>query len=166
MKINKILLTIITVVMMIATPASATEDNDVVQIVYPLDFPDVKRVHFMLNTLNNLVKHYQKNFIEYEINVVAYGPGLQYTMQGFENTGFVGKPYLTKGGPTGKGTHGRFAALKALAADNLNVYVCENTMAKKNIKNEQLLPYAKVTPGGVLKLIELQYKGAALVKIK
>lgn len=165
MKFNKILLAVVTVFMMVTVPASAEENNEVIKVAYPLDFPEVQRVHFMLNTLNNLVKHYQKNFIEYEISIVAYGPGLQYTMKDFQGTGFVGKPYLTHGGPVDNGTQGRLAALKQLAGDNLRIFVCENTMTKKNVKKEQLLPYAEVTPGGVLKLIELQREGAALIKI-
>jgi len=165
MKFKTILWAIIATVMMVSVPLYAQED-ETVKVVYPLDFPDVKRVHFMLNTLNNLVKHYQKNLVDYELSIVAYGPGLQYLMKDFKKTGFCAKPYLTKGGPVGNGTNGRLAALKQLAGDNLTFYVCENTMKKKNVTKEQLKDYVEVTPGGVLKIIELQQEGAALIKIK
>jgi len=166
MKFKKVLLAVIAAVMMMAVPATAQENTNPVKVVYALDFPDVKRVHLMLNTLNNLVGHYQKNVIDYEISLVAYGPGLQYVMKDFKGTGFVGKPYLKRGGPAGNGTQGRLDALKQLAGDNLTVFACGNTMTKKNVKKEQLLPYTEVTPGGILKLIELQGEGAAYIKIK
>jgi len=166
MRFIKIVLAVFAVVMMMGTPLAAQDKSDTVKVVYPLDFPDVKRVHFMLNTLNNLVKHYQKNLIDYEISLVAYGPGLQYVMKDFKGTGFAEMPYLSRGGPVGNGTQGRIAALKQLAGDNLTIFVCENTMEKKNVKKEQLQPYTEVTPGGVLKLIELQGEGAAYVKIQ
>ncbi|PHS59199.1 MAG: hypothetical protein COB17_01365 [Sulfurimonas sp.] len=166
MKIRNILIAVISVVMLMVASVNAKENTEPVKVVYPLDFPDVKRVHFMLNTLNNLVKYYQKNFIDYEVSIVVYGPGLQYAMHNFKDTGFVGKPYLRHGGPTGNGTQGRIHALKQLAGDNLRFFVCENTMKKKNVKKEQLHPFAEVTEGGVLKLIELQNEGAALIKIK
>jgi len=166
MRFNKIILAAIAVVMMMTAPLAAQGESETVKVVYPLDFPDVKRVHFMLNTLNNLVKHYQKNLIDYEISIVAYGPGLQYVMKDFKGTGFAQMPYLSHGGPVGNGTQGRIAALKQLAGDNLNIFVCENTMEKKNVKKEQLQPYGEVTPGGVLKLIELQGEGAAYIKIQ
>ncbi len=166
MRFNKIVLTVITVLMMLAVPVSADENKDPVKVIYPLDFPDVKRVHFMLNTLNNLVKHYQKNLIDYEISIVVYGPGLQYVMKDFKGTGFVDMPYLHKGGPVDNGTQGRMDTLIQLAGDNLRVFVCENTMEKKNVKKEQLQAYSELTPGGVLKLIELQGEGAALIKIR
>lgn len=166
MKFNKILLAVVTVLMMLAVPVTAQENKDPVKVVYPLDFPDVKRVHFMLNTLNNLVKHYQKKLIDYEISIVAYGPGLQYVMKDFKGTGFTAKPYLQRGGPVGNGTQGRIDSLVQLAGDNLRIFVCENTMEKKNVKKEQLQPYTEMTPGGILKLIELQNEGAALIKIR
>lgn len=156
--------------LLVAVPATsslqAAEKDGVVRVVYPLDFPSVKRVHFMLNTLNNLVKHFNSTMTDYEVSVVAYGPGLQYVMKNFRGTGFVGKPYLRHGGPTGKGTDGRFGALKALAGDNLRVFACKNTMTKKKVKASQLKSYVEVTPGGILKLIELQGKGASYIKIK
>ena len=166
MKLKNILLAVIAAVMMMSAPVSAQENTSPVKVVYPLDFPDIKRVHFMLNTLNNLTKHYQKNFIDFEISVVAYGPGLQYLMKDFKGTGFAKKPYLKHGGPTGKGAQGRLDALKQLAGDNIQFYVCGNTMTKKNVKENQIVDYASVTPGGILKLIEKQGEGAALIKIK
>lgn len=87
-------------------------------------------------------------------------------MKDFEGTGFAGKPYLKHGGPTGKGAQGRLDAIKLLAGDNMHIYVCKNTMTKKNVKPEQLVDYAEMTPGGILKLIELQNDGAAYIKIK
>jgi len=170
MKLTKLLKSLaLAATLLVAIPATSSlqaAENGVVKVVYPLDFPDVKRVHFMLNTLNNLVKHYQSTMTEYEVSVVAYGPGLQYIMKDFKGTGFVGKPYLTHGGPTGKGTHGRFDGLKALAGDNLKFYACKNTMDKKKVTATQLKDYAEVTPGGILKLIELQSQGASYIKIK
>ena len=171
MKFTKLLQSLaLAATLLVAVPATsslqAAENDGVVRVVYPLDFPDVKRVHFMLNTLNNLIKHFQSTMTEYKVDVVVYGPGLQYAMHNFQATGFVGKPYLTHGGPTGKGTQGRFLAIKQLAGDNFDMFVCNNTMKKKHVTAKQLHPYAKVTPGGILKLIELQQKGASYIKIK
>lgn len=155
-----------TVLMVSPINAVADEEDEVVKIVYQCDFPDVKRVHLMLNTLGNVVKHYQKALIDFELNVVALGPCLQYVMKDFQGTGFVEKPYLHKGGPANNGTLGRFDNLKQTAGDNLNVYACGNTMEKKDVKKNQLLDMAEVTPGGIIKIIDLQREGASYVKIK
>ena len=171
MKINKLIKSLaLAATLLVALPLTSTlqaaEDDGVVRVVYPLDFADIKRVHFMINTVNNLVKHFQSNLTEYEISIVGYGPGIQYMMKDFKGTGFVGKPYLKQGGPTTKGSDGRFAALKALAGDSLQFFACKNTMTKKKVLDKQLKSYVKVTPAGVLKLIQLQSAGAAYIKIK
>ena len=142
------------------------EDNDVVKIVYQCDFPDINRIHLMLNTINNAASYFDKNLIPYEINVVALGPCLQYMMKDFKKTGFVKMPYCEHGGPTGGGTISRFKALKQLGGDNINFFACNNTMKKKNVKPEQLQDYVKVTPGGIIKIVELQKEGNSYIKIK
>lgn len=146
--------------------AQDEEEDETVKIVYQCDFPDVKRVHLMLNTLNNAVKYYNKNLIDYEIDVVALGPCLQYVMKDFQGTGFVKKPYIDHGGPTGAGTASRFQSLKQLGGDNIQFFACHNTMKKKNVKPEQIVDYVKITPAGIIKIVDLQRQGYAYIKIK
>lgn len=155
---------------MMVTPSFAQDDdeseNDTVKIVYQCDFADPKRVHLMLNTLNNAVKYYNKQMIDFEIDVVALGPCLQYVMKDFKGTGFAKKPYLHHGGPTGAGTFSRISSLKQLGGDNFKIFACHNTMNKKNVKPEQIADYAKITPAGVIKVVDLQREGYAYIKIK
>ncbi|WP_345973196.1 hypothetical protein [Sulfurimonas diazotrophicus] len=144
----------------------ADDEDDVVKIVYQCDFPDVQRVHLMLNTLNNAVKYYEKNLIQYEIDVVALGPCLQYFMKDFKGTGFAAKPYLERGGPTGEGTRKRFNGLKLLGGDNITFFACQNTMDKKNVKASQIADNVEITPGGIVKVIDDQRDGFAYIKIQ
>jgi len=141
-------------------------ESDVIKVVYPLDFADVKRVHFMLNTLNNVIKVYQKNFTEFDFSIVFYGPGLQYAMKDFNGTAYKEMPYIKHGGPTGKGTLGRMRALKQLAGDSLHFYVCGNTMKMKKVKKEQMFSFSEVTPTGIIKVIDLVRDGAVMIKIQ
>ncbi len=144
---------------------NANED-ETVKVVYQCDFADPKRVHLMLNTLNNAVKYYQKKMIDYEIDIVALGPCLQYVMKDFKDTGFVRKPYINHGGPTGAGTASRIKGLKQLGGDNIKMFACHNTMDKKHVKAAQIADYVEVTPAGIIKTIDLQRKGYAYIKIK
>ena len=149
-----------------ADNSTTDDEDDVVKIVYQCDFPDINRVHLMLNTINNAASYFDKHLIPYEINVVALGPCLQYMMKDFKKTGFVKMPYCNHGGPTGAGTVSRFKALKQLGGDNINFFACNNTMKKKNVKAAQLQDFVKVTPAGIIKIVELQKKGNAYIKIK
>lgn len=168
MKLKKTLWALMALMMTATLPALAKnkKKDDVVKIVYQCDFPDVKRVHLMLNTLNNAVKHYQTTLEEYEIDIVALGPCLQYVMKDFKGTGFEKKPYIDHGGPAGNGTSGRIKSLLMTAGDNMKIFACENTMKKKNVKAEQMEDFANLTPGGIIKIIDLQREGAAYIKIK
>jgi len=150
------------------TPAAwaADDDDDVVKVVYQCDFADVQRVHLMLNTLNNAVKYYEKHMIQYQIDVVALGPCLQYVMKDFKETGFAPMPYLEHGGPTGDGTRSRIKSLKLLGGDNLTIYACQNTMDKKNVKASQIEDGVEITPGGIVKVIDDQLHGFAYIKIQ
>jgi len=156
----------LTMLMVIPSFAQDNEEEEAVKIVYQCDFSNPKRIHLMLNTLNNAIKYYNKNLIDYKIDVVVLGPCLQYVMKDFKNTKVAKKPYLTHGGPTGAGTESRIKALKQLAADNIQIFACHNTMDKKNVKPEQIADYAEVTPSGIIKVIDLQRKGYAYIKIK
>jgi len=149
-----------------AALADDSEDEDVVKIVYQCDFPDVKRVHLMLNTLNNAIKYFNKQLIDYEIDVVALGPCLQYVMKDFKGSGFAYKPYLDHGGPTGEGTNSRFKSLQILGGDNLSIFACNNTMTKKHVKAEQIADDVTITPAGIIKIVDDQRKGFAYIKIK
>lgn len=168
MKLKKTLWALMALMMTATLPAlaKAKKKDDVVKIVYQCDFPDVKRVHLMLNTLNNVVKHYQSTLDEYELDIVALGPCLQYVMKDFKGTGFAKKPYMNKGGPAGNGTMGRLKSLQMTAGDNLKVIACKNTMKKKNVKAEQIDDSVELTPAGVIKIIDLQREGYAYIKIK
>jgi intracellular sulfur oxidation DsrE/DsrF family protein len=164
MKITKYV--IMALLLSITLPVCADEEEeDVVKVVYQCDFPQPKRIHLMLNTLNNAIEYYNKNLIQYEIDVVALGPCLQYLMKDFKGTGFAKKPYLKKGGPTGAGTAARFKNLQLTGGDNIKFFACQNTMKKKKVKKEQLSDFVKVTPAGVIKVIDLQREGYAYIKI-
>lgn len=151
---------------MVSPSLASEEKDDTTKVVYQCDFADPKRIHLMFNTLNNAVKHYHEHFIDFEINIVALGPCLQYMMKDFKGTGFAKKPYINHGGPTGLGVASRIKSLQLLGGDNIEMYACGNTMKKKNVKPEQISDYAKITPAGIIKIIDLQRDGYAYIKIK
>lgn len=158
MKTTKLALSLLTLFISFI-PLSADDKKDqTIKIVYQCDFPDEKRVDLMINTLNNLVSHYQKNLIDYEVDVVALGPCLQYFMQDFKSTGFVKMPYTEP-------TQARLRSLVATSG-NINLIACENTMKQKNVAATQLLDIVKPTPAGVVKVIDDQMQGYSYVKIQ
>jgi len=167
MKIKKILWVLMALMTTATLPVSANEKkkDDVIKIVYQCDFPDITRMHFLLTTLNNVVKHYQSTLQDYEIDLVTFGPCLQYVMKDFKGTEFEKKPYIDRGGPDKNGTSGRMKGLLMKAGDKIKIIACQNTMKKKNVKTEQIEDYVEFTPSGIIKIIDLQRDGYAYIKI-
>ncbi len=168
MKFKNTLWALIALMMTATLPALAKEKkkDDVVKIVYQCDFSDPERVHVMLNTLNNVVKHYQSTLEDYEVNVVALGACLQYVMKDFKDTKIEKKPYIDQGGPAENGTMGRIKSLKMTAGDNMIFTACQNTMEKQNVKAEQIADFVEFSPSGIIKIIDLQREGYAYIKIQ
>lgn len=131
--------------------------DETVKVVYQCDFKEPERVNLMLSTINNLTTEYQQNLIDYEIDIVTLGPCLQYMMKDFKATGFTKMPNLDS-------TQSRFRSLVS-GRDNIRLYACENTMKMKNVKPEQLIDIVKVTPSGIVKIIDDQRKGYSYIKI-
>lgn len=166
MKYTKLISTLLFVAIM-AIPSFAKEErDDATTIVYQCDFTDPQRVHLMLNTINNAVKHYQKNFIDFKIEVVALGPCLQYVMKDFKGTGFVKMPYIDNGGPTGAGTASRFKMLQQLGGDGFEIIACGNTMENNKVKPEQIADDVTIVPSGLVTIVDRQREGYAYIKIK
>lgn len=167
MKLKKNLWVLMALMITATLPALAKEkkEDDVIKVVYQCDFSDITRMHIMLTTLNNVVKHYQSTQEAYEINIVAFGPCLQYVMKDFKGTEFEKKPYIDRGGPEKNGTSGRMKSLRMKAGNHMKIFACQNTMKKKNVKTEQMEDYVEFTPSGIIKIIDLQREGYAYVKI-
>jgi len=167
MKVKKTFWVLMALMMTATLPLLANEkkNDDVMKIVYQCDFPDITRMHMMLNTLNNVVEIYQSKSEAFEIDIVAFGPCLQYVMKDFTGTEFEKKPYIDRGGPEKNGTSGRIKSLLMKAGDKIKIIACENTMKKRNVKTEQMEDYVEFTPSGIIKVIDLQREGYVYIKI-
>jgi len=78
-----------------------------------------------------------------EVEVVCHGPGLD---------------LLTTAGSKSS------AALKELAAKGVIFSACNNSMKRRNIKKEELLPSVRVVPSAMIQLTLRQEEGWAYVK--
>lgn len=54
--------------------------------------------------------------------------------------------------------------MKKLADDGVVFAACENTMKKKNVTKDQLVPFAKTTDSGVAEVIRKQEAGSSYIK--
>lgn len=126
---------------------SAFAEGKVHEIAFHVDQNDPKIMNLALNNVQNVRKYYESKGDTVVIEVVAYGPGLK---------------MFTADSPV----KDRISFM-ALESDNVQFSACANThrkMSEKAGKNIKILSEVKMTPSGVVRLVELQESGYAYVK--
>ena len=127
---------------LLAGVASAAEYKLAIQV----SDNDPQKMNIALNNAQNVQKHYVAQGDSVQVEIVAYGPGLQmYTMK---------SPVKDR--------------IDALSLDeNYTFAACGNTLAKmekKAGKKVALLDGTTMTSSGVVRLMELQAQGYAYVR--
>jgi uncharacterized protein len=140
------------------------------KVVYQCDFQDPKRVHYMLNTLENLMTHYQNEKEEFDIKVVVSGGCLEHVVADFHKTKLKDDHHVydevTLHGEMIIGTHTHLKNVWKKAGVGLEVLTCSNTMKRKNVMSKALMEGIEVVPSGVVTVVELQHKGYAYIKAR
>lgn len=131
---------------MLATGAMA--EGKVHQVAVHVNENDPKVMNMALNNVQNLVKYYESQGDSVEVELVAYGPGLNMYVPG-------------------KSPVADRIATMSLEIENLSFSACGNThrkMSEKAGAEIALLEEATIVPSGVVRLVELQQQGYAYVR--
>ncbi len=132
--------------MAIAVPAMAQGVNH--KIVFHVDENDPKLMNMTLNNVQNVTAYFESIGDTVEIEVVAYGPGLNM--------------YRADTSPVAE----RIAVL-ALENENLTFAACGNTLRKMEAKAGgpvELISEAQVVPSGVVQLVLRQEQGWSYIR--
>ena len=140
---------------MAATPGHAADnmkkaDAKTHHIVFQIDENNKARMNLVLNNVENVMEYYRDKGEPLQVEVVAYGPGLMMLRDDKSPV------------------KGRLANLKKVAFPaKLTYSACHNTMTKMEKKEGhpiKIVSEARVVPGGVVRLNELQEQGWAYIK--
>lgn len=118
------------------------------KVVLHVDENDKSRMNMVLNNAVNINKYYQEKGEKVDIEIVAYGPGLNMFVEGKS-------PVKDRINSMGMGM------------SNLQFSACGNThakMSKKAGKDIKLMSEATMVPSGVVRLMELQEEGWSYVR--
>lgn len=118
----------------------ATVQNQKHRVVFEVTTDDKEQWTALLNNVENLQKAFGPGKVEAE--VVAHGKAL----------GLLTKESAVK------------ERLEKIAATGVVFAACENTMKRKNVTREQLLPAATTTDSGVAEVVRKQAEGWAYIK--
>ena len=139
---------LIAVGLLAAAPAADAAEKGKTRLVLHVDDNDPARMNLALNNATNVLDYYREKGQLAEVEIVAYGPGLHMLRA---DTSPV---------------KDRIASLKK-SMDGLEFIACANTqarMAKAENKKIPIVPEGKMTPSGVVHLIERQQEGWAYVR--
>lgn len=139
---------LITAAAIALAPLAAWAEGVHHKIAVQVNQNDPQVLNMALNNVQNLYKYYESQGDTAEIEVVAYGPGLQMYVDG-------------------KSPVAERVTAMALEHESLSFAACGNThraMSAKAGADVPLMSEAKVVPSGVVRLVELQGQGYAYIR--
>lgn len=128
--------------------APALAEGKTHHIAIQVDQNDPHTMNLALNNAENVESYYKSKGDSVEIELVAYGPGLNMLVDG-------------------KSPVAARIAQMALAMDHMTFSACNNTLTKMEKKAGhpiKLLSEARIVPAGVVRLSELQEDGWSYVR--
>ncbi len=134
----------------LAAPATAADNVKTHRIVFQVDQNDAAVMNLTLNNVSNILEYYHSKGEQAEVEVVAYGPGLNMLRDDKSPVKARLKSIQS----------GSFPSKVAFSA-------CGNTM--KNMEKAEghaipIVPEAKVVTAGVVRVTELQEQGWAYIR--
>lgn len=142
-------------------PGSARAADTERKAVYHCDFGNPKRVDAMLRNIYNLVNFYTTNGISYDVRVVSNSACVQFLLTDTKGTKFASKKIPPK---LAKSIKERMQSL----ADGYDVKFeqCSITLKRTNTPKSKLKPFVAIVNSGQVRVVELQDKGYAYIKVK
>jgi len=146
-----------------AYPGSClADDEDVARVVYHADFSDPRRFSAMLTSINNMVVHYNNEFIEYDVRIVFVSHGIRFlTENKLDKTPFSADAALEERRANLKG---RLGSLNSV--HNVRLELCDITRSQVDLSKDALYESVELVPSGVVRIAELQRQGFSYIKIE
>ena len=132
------------------------------KVVYHADYSDPRRFSGMLTSINNMVTHYNNEFMDYDVRIVFVAHGIRFvTDDKLEGTPFAEDEELAE---RRSNLAGRLQSLQQVHGVKLEL--CGITRSELNLAKEKLYEDVELVPSGVVRIAELQSQGFAYIKIE
>ncbi len=146
----------------LAADASAGPKDDVIRVVYHADFGDPRRFSAMLTNIGNMVNVYQSNLEDYDIRIVFVSYGIRFvTRDPLKGTPFAEDAALKE---RRENLIGRLESLRETYGVKLEL--CGITREQVGLDEKKLIPGVQMVPSGVARIVELERKGYAYLKVE
>ncbi|HFQ80661.1 MAG TPA: hypothetical protein ENK33_04730 [Desulfobacterales bacterium] len=140
---------------------SKAGDTGVQKAVYHVDFGNAKRMNATLHNIYNLVNYYTVKNIDYDVRLVSNSAGVQFMIKNVKGTKFAGNkipPKIAKS----------IAEMMQSLADAYDVKFeqCNITLQRTHIDKSRLKSFVNVVPSAQVRLVELEGRGFAYIKVQ
>ncbi len=141
---------------------AASDDEEVMKVVYHADFADPRRFSAMLTSINNMVTAYQNELQEYDVRIVFVSHGIRFlTRDKLQGTPFAeDKEFAARR----ENLLTRLAGLRDV--QNVKLELCDITRKVIGLDKEKIIPQVKLVTSGVVRIAELQHQGFAYLKVE
>ncbi|WP_018868980.1 MULTISPECIES: DsrE family protein [unclassified Thioalkalivibrio] len=139
---------------LVLVPQQARAFEPEAKVAYHADFADPRRFSAMLTSINNMVTHYEREFIEADVRIVFVSHGIRFlTEDNLEDTPFEADEELLE-------ERERLQSrLRSLANTyDVQLELCDITRGDIGLPEEDLMDGVDIelVPSGVVRLTELQ----------
>lgn len=145
------------------TPTAPTPPaEEVMKVVFHVDYSEPRRFSATLQSINNMVTVYQQQLQEYDVRIVFVSHGIRFvTSDPLKDTPFAADKELLE---RRKEFADRLSGLQKVQYVKLEL--CDITREAVRLDKEKLLPGVTLVRSGVVQLAELQRQGFAYIKIE
>ncbi|WP_018175710.1 DsrE family protein [Thioalkalivibrio sp. AKL8] len=142
--------------------ASATAFEPEAKVVYHVDYGDPQRLSSVLTSINNMMTHYQNEFMHVDVRVVFMSDGIRFTTDNnLEGTPFESdRAFIEERDEL----RTRLAGLKQ--THGVQYELCDITRTRVRLDHDEGYDKVSLVPSGVVRLAVLQNEeGFAYIKI-
>lgn len=147
---------------LVVLPSGVKASSDVERkAVYHCDFGNPKRMDAMLRNIYNLVNYYTTKGISYDVRVVSNSACVQFLLKDRKGTKFESKKIPPK---LEKSIRERMQSL--VDGYDVKFEQCSITLERTNTPKSKLKPFVSIVNSGQVRVVELEDKGYAYIKVK
>jgi intracellular sulfur oxidation DsrE/DsrF family protein len=144
----------------VAEPAGPADE--LVKVVYHVDYADPRRYSAMLTSINNMVTTFQNDLSDYDVRIVFVAHGIRFTT----DDKLEGTPFAEDGKLAERRAELKDRLMSLYEVQGVKLELCDITRQGIGLDKASLYPGVELVRSGVVRLSELQRDGYSYLKIE
>ena len=146
----------------VAVEQPAEPEDELVKVVYHVDYADPRRYSAMLTSINNMVTTFQNDLSDYDVRIVFVAHGIRF----MTDDKLDGTPFAEDGKLAERRSELKDRLMSLHDVQGVKLELCDITRQGIGLDEELLYPGVELVRSGVVRLSELQQDGYSYLKIE